>query len=552
MISFASIALGLFSAIILQLVVTRYTSDGAAKRGQTGTPTLLPHWIPYFGHLPRLLFQSDGFLGRRRKAAEGGAFALTAMGRQYNIISSPGSIAAALENAESALDYHEPAINVLKAAFSFPKADETTLKAILTSNEERCILPQSVTEHLTTTALKTIQSTIPDLLSFMSNLIDQFPWERYTIISLPEADSTSTTSDIAIVDLHLLLRNYITHHLTRILLPHSLLESHTHAQSFVQDLWTMNAALFQLTLGLPRWLPIPRLTSAHIARRNLLWSLGGLFYALDRVKRGEEPSGEWRDLDDEFAELSPFVRHVQDVYGDLKPEARASMALVGLLGLSVRLMRLVLWTVVHIAQSKSLVARVREETKENVRATQPPLVFGVAEPVHLEIDGEVLAREGSCPVLESCYTESVRLYDRSLGLASVIQTCELHAGGEGNSDGKKDTLVLEEDTMLATVPYLHNLSEAVFDDPLQWNPDRQLKDTLLPDGLDLLAGGGAQFVKTLSVALIAGVLAVWDVEIPHKIPKAGRSITVAGPKGIVKARLKRRELRESAQGALGH
>ena len=53
-----------------------------------------------------------------------------------------------------------------------------------------------------------------------------------------------------------------------------------------------------LVLGLPRWLPIPSLTKAHIARRRLLDAISSLQGALDHTAAGNEPNQPWRDLSD--------------------------------------------------------------------------------------------------------------------------------------------------------------------------------------------------------------------------------------------------------------
>lgn len=58
-----------------------------------------------------------------------------------------------------------------------------------------------------------------------------------------------------------------------------------------------------LVLDLPRWLPIPSLTKAPIARRRLLDAISPLHEALDQIAAGNKLNQPWRDLSDVSAML---------------------------------------------------------------------------------------------------------------------------------------------------------------------------------------------------------------------------------------------------------
>lgn len=271
-----------------------------------------------------------------------------------------------------------------------------------------------------------------------------------------------------------------------------------------------------------------------------------MFQALDALADGKEAVGEWKNIDDELDDLSPFLKHVQETCKALSPTARASLTLVHVLSLSARIANIAFWTLLNIVQ-RGLVAQVREESKAVVKATQPPKEFGIAESIRLAIDVEALSDTGtgrSCPLLQNSYLETQRLYDRSFGLAHVGKSCEI--GGGGDSDSARQAVRMQGGTMLATVPWLHNLDNKQFVQPMKWDLEGRLQNerdrVVAPSGLDLRFAGGEEVVRPLSMGVIAGVLAAWDIEILNGVPKAARSVTVAGPKRVVRARMKRREL----------
>lgn len=64
------------------------------------------------------------------------------------------------------------------------------------------------------------------------------------------------------------------------------------------DLYALDGGFKWMILGFPRWVPLPGLLVAHIARRRLELGLSGLHKALDKAAAGEELGAGWTDLAD--------------------------------------------------------------------------------------------------------------------------------------------------------------------------------------------------------------------------------------------------------------
>ena len=81
--------------------------------------------------------------------------------------------------------------------------------------------------------------------------------------------------------------------------------------SIIDDLIDFDSGWKYLVLGLPRWVPLVKVTKAHFARKRLLDTLKGLHAMLDAEAAGEEVGEPWSDVDDvseEFRERSAMQR----------------------------------------------------------------------------------------------------------------------------------------------------------------------------------------------------------------------------------------------------
>lgn len=157
------------------------------------------------------------------------------------------------------------------------------------------LLEPGVSEFTRKTMLG-IQEHTPNLVSFSESIVDQSQWERAADANLQVADVRSIAGPLAVeVNLFSLIRNFVGNVALPSLVGTEFLDVYPRA---LDDLWDLDGGFNYLTLGLPRWFPIPSLTKAHIARRNLLEGISSFHEAIDKVAAGEEPHQPWVEVRD--------------------------------------------------------------------------------------------------------------------------------------------------------------------------------------------------------------------------------------------------------------
>ena len=132
-----------------------------------------------------------------------------------------------------------------------------------------------------------IHEQVPNLVSFSESIVDQNPWER-------SAYAVLHTSAVE-VSLFTLIRNFVGHISLPPLFGTEFLEAYPNT---LDDLWDLEGGYRWLMFDMPRWLGIPALTRAHIARRRLLDTMRSLEKSMDLVAEDKEPRKPWRDLSD--------------------------------------------------------------------------------------------------------------------------------------------------------------------------------------------------------------------------------------------------------------
>ena len=105
-----------------------------------------------------------------------------------------------------------------------------------------------------------------------------------------------------------------------------------------------------------------------------------------------------------------------------------------------------------------------------MRAVQPKQEFPVPEAPRLEnVDMQGLCEK--CPLLKSCYIESLRLDTASWSLKVVNQDFELKPKG----DKEAQALLLKKGEYVHVAHDLHNTDPSVFENPNVWKADRHVK-----------------------------------------------------------------------------
>lgn len=238
--------------------------------------------------------------------------------------------------------------------------------------------------------------------------------------------------------------------------------------SFLQDLWDLDSGFKWLATGLPRWLPLPPVWRASISRNRAFATVRVWEEAMEKAANGQDPGPEWQDLDS----VGPVLIQRLKLYRELgfTIEERTALDLSLLWAMNANANMLVFWMLNHIYSDPSLLHRLREEIAPYVHAIQPKQLFAVPEAPRIDsIDYEALATK--CPLLKSCYIESLRL-DAAPWSFRVMQE-DLVLSSSRDKDAEK--FLLRKGTYTHIAHSIHHTDPAYFDEPQLWKADRHFR-----------------------------------------------------------------------------
>ena len=219
-----------------------------------------------------------------------------------------------------------------------------------------------------------------------------------------------------------------------------------------------------------------------------------------------------------------------------------------------KVINLIFWLLLRICSAPGLVERIRTETSFSAKASQRVQDFGIPEPPLLELSVEELSQ--SCPLLRSCFYECLRLDTSPVSIRSicrdvVITKCRQDLFG----NERPASYQLKAGEMMASPLRVHhrdsqesnfgaerflveieNGSKRIVDDPrhsIPWDDH----ETMFPLW---------EFSECIILALVAGILALWDLESldPEQpaFPCHQPSPNYSSPVDDVRFRVRRRKL----------
>ena len=145
------------------------------------------------------------------------------------------------------------------------------------------------------------QEEAPGLVSSSQSIVDQNPWERSANPEIAHGDTRLKGKPQAVeADMFALVRNFVGYVTTSSLAGTNFQEVQPH---FLENLWSLEIKWRYMLLGLPRWLPIPGLPKAYIARRELYHNISSFHRAMNNYAAGEALESGWSDLEDASALL---------------------------------------------------------------------------------------------------------------------------------------------------------------------------------------------------------------------------------------------------------
>ncbi len=152
--------------------------------------------------------------------------------------------------------------------------------------------------------VKIIQEDGPNLVSFSESVVDESSWERLSNPRLASKESNTDGKEgcpSVEVDMFALIRNFVGIMTIRSLMGNDWSDSQS---TFVDMLWSFDDGWQSMLMGLPRWLPIPGLSKAYIARRSLCKSLLSFHRAMNNSAAEEALAS----TTDDFGEVSQLFK----------------------------------------------------------------------------------------------------------------------------------------------------------------------------------------------------------------------------------------------------
>lgn len=456
----------LICAIAIIAINTRLQSAKQQERqsGSTAAVPAVPYWLPLIGHIPSMVWDATAFLRRLRSTYTGGAYALNLGGTVHNIIYAPGHVTALLNTKESSASNESVADTIGERVFGFPMKTEAekynNARAEISACYSHLLNEADLSEMVRGTA-ETTKHSIANLVSFSPSIVDQAYWERTAGVELT-TDSDGT--QVVAANLVDLVRDFCAVASNASVIGPDFIRNYP---DFLADLWIVDRAFLYLGAGLPRWTPIPLVTRAHIARRNIIQRMSIFEQAMDKQASGQDPGPEWRDLD----EVGAVIKARTKVYRKhgMSLAARAAFDFGLLWATNANSNMLVFWMLNHIYADPSLLATIREEIAPYARAVQPKQEFAVAEAPrleHFDIDGLC----ANCPLLKSCYVECLR-YDAATWSFKVAMDDFTLSPREKEAQA----FVLRKGDFIHAAHDLHNTDPKYFPNPDAWQADRHVK-----------------------------------------------------------------------------
>ncbi|KAK5001256.1 hypothetical protein LTR66_000033 [Elasticomyces elasticus] len=552
----SSVWVGAVQALLLALamlaVCTRSISayHGSSKKESKSDATtvpLLPYWLPILGHLPNMALMPDKLLRGARSGFPSGIFALNFGGTTHNIIFSP-SLGTALLGQKPAIAAHEQVSKyMMNAVFGFPKSQfvryDAAVEEILKAY--RLLLSEPYLGQLVATTASTLKESVRDWVTGSRSVVDQMLWERNAGAESVISDTGETTVEASLLTL---TRDFIGSVASPSLFGTAFVSNNP---EILSDLWTLDSGFLLIATGLPRWLPIPRLTRAHIARQRLLRAIETFEMAMDKDADGEDVAIEYGDLSD----VSQLIRTRVGIYRKhgFNVRARAACELALMWATNANANALVFWMLNRIYADKALLAMVRKEIEPYVKAVRPRMEFPIAEPTRLETF-DVDALNSKCPLLKSCYIECLRLDCAPWSLKKVEQDFVLQ-DRDKNSQG---AWLLRKGSYAHVAHDLHSTDPRYFDSPDEWRAHRHIKldekgersadmGTIRPYGGGSSMCKGRAFAQRECLMFTAAIVAMWDVEPARgreqwEMPRPKKATGVYATKDDVRVRISRRKL----------
>lgn len=314
---------------LLLLIITRVNSSrnvtsADSKGGEAKTIPAVPYWLPFLGHIPNMAYDADGFIEGLRKHFTEGIFSLNFGATKHHILCTPGLATALLNQKQSIATSEDVGRRLMRVVFGMPQSGmqkyDAALPGLLACYKH--IMDESPLREIVSQTARKTESSIADLVTGNSSPVDQMLWERDSDIV-----HTKNKGGEKIVEASLLplIRDFAAHTAIPTFMGSDFLANFP---DFFDDIWKLDRGFSLLAAGLPRWLPIPSLTRAHIARRRMLDRIDNFHAAMEKQADGKDPGPDWTNLDDVGALVKARVRVYRDVGFSIQSRSAIELSLL--------------------------------------------------------------------------------------------------------------------------------------------------------------------------------------------------------------------------------
>ncbi|KAG9230325.1 cytochrome P450 [Amylocarpus encephaloides] len=535
-----NVVLALFLGPFIIAILTRYMSGRPVGKGANKLVWRVPYWIPFIGHGFSFLWDPTKLMKEAREQSPHGVFSLYLGGTTHNIISDPNLVRSVMAQRESIVQFSPVAWRIIVKFFGIPEESKFKYDKAweeLNSTLGSLMRDPGLSELLGRT-VKNMEKNVSEMITFVDTEIDLQPWEKFGNASLISDTETE-------IDLVALMRDMMGHASIPAMYGSAFLQKYP---DLLHEIYDMDKGIMYFFLGVPALAPFPASIKARIARSNIWGALDDQQRALDAHAEGKHVDSAWGDMED----ISVFARKRNEIYRKYGFKIRERGELSILWALAVNSSLLVYWQILYIFSTPGLVERLREEIAPYANVTQPVSIGKISEAPRLKISADDLSK--NCPLLKATYFEALRLTDQPWSVRTLAG--DVVISEENGSEKPKEGYLLREGEFITLPHDMHMKDPVYFLDPDKFEPERfmtrddQGKVTVDMGTIRPYGGGpslckGRILAERECLALIAGILAFWDIEPAENkknwvIPPQQKTTAVSRPMHETRVRIRRR------------
>ncbi|KAJ6127436.1 hypothetical protein N7523_003048 [Penicillium sp. IBT 18751x] len=477
------------------------------------TSRLAPYWFPWLGHGFQIVWNHLGLFKSLRESMNEPVFGIYLRGESYDTVVSPSMINTVMSSNASNAPMLDQALQNVFGDRSLVCSLQVNHDQETSDNVAEVISKDSFATEVSPLISKCLQDNVSNFVTFSRSPVDMPPWERDSDVTLSEEDNS-----VCEVKLYELVRNFMGHNLTTLLMGEAFLENFP---MFLGDLWTLDRNYVPLFVGARRWVPSPGVSSGFAARDRLIHVMSVFYRAFSAFDDGIDPGIELRDLDDVSELVKQRMRTFRKL--NLSPGASAAGNLSLYWDIVEHTTKVTFWMIVHIFADSALLKEIRTEIAscvKSIRFSREETGFPFDEPPKLDLDLENLLV--SCPMFKACYYETLRMHSAGISLRKLNSDLTLTESKEDASEPRTYKLCNGKKVIMPHGVYYNDPQR--FSNPGQYDPLRFIvnepttganqanADPIAPFADGLYGSKHNNFTKRAILGFTASIISMWDIQ----------------------------------------